>query len=64
MSVVDEGIIESGSIKISLSNRDLVNTLADHIRDWLLENVPAEIRMRVNWSIVQEFIVMDVRDRK
>jgi hypothetical protein len=61
--VQDDGIIDQASITISLSNRDLMNTLADKIQEWLLEMVPAEIRMRVNWSIRQEFTVMDVRDR-
>lgn len=62
--IQDEGIIEQATITISLSNRDLMNTLSDKIQAWLLEMVPAEIRMRVNWSIRQEFIVMDMRDRK
>jgi hypothetical protein len=60
----DDGIIEQGSISVSMSNRDLMNTLADHIQAWLLENVPAEVRLRVNWTIRTEFTVMDLRDRK
>lgn len=60
----DDGIIETGSITIVVGNRDLMNALSDRIQAWLLEMVPAEIRLRVNWTIKQEFTVMDVRDRK
>jgi hypothetical protein len=60
--VKDEGIVEHGSIRITVGDRDLQALLADHIEQWLLEHVPTEIRLRVNWTIQQEFTVMDLRD--
>ena len=61
--LIDEGITEMAKITVSMSNPDLMKALASRIQDWLLEMVPVEVRMKVNWSIDQSYIVMDLRDR-
>lgn len=62
--IEDDGILEMGTIKITLGNRDLMDALTDHVKKWLMENVPAEIKFRIGWTIQNEFTIMDLRDRK
>src|SRR5215471_17193812 len=58
-----DDMLEQATITINLDNRDLMNALADRIKEWLLEMVPPNAYARVNWTIRQDYTIMDMRDR-